>query len=350
MARRVSCATVSFRCRKGRIHHYPSTRSRGMAVARSGASLQIIPSARGGMVHGRNFYGGGPTTTDAITIDPQGRLWATGLGKLWHHEVETWTAHQLPEEFKDTVASMAASSDGTVWLAFHRHGLCGFKEGRFITPRQTADFTQDQVETVSSTSDGQLWVTSANGFYRLSPSRIRSFLIDDPGSPSAANILGGIVETSPGEFIIATQGSGFYRWKNDHASRLSDHPGLGAGGYGNSVVKTSDGTVWLGAKSGLYEMKPDGSIHATRAAGRSQRRSLGTCGRIPTACGWEPVLESFTCYLTTSLKPSTTEAKGRPSRRSPANRTEPSGWAPAATASSGAGPSTGNASTATADF
>lgn len=203
----------------------------------------------------------GPTKTDASTIDPQGRLWTTGLGMLWLHEGKLWTSHQLPEEFQGPVTSMTASSDGTVWLAFHRRGLCGFKDGRFITPRQTVDFTQDQVETVSSTSDGQLWVTSANGFYRLAPGRIRSFLIDDPGSPSAANILGGIIETSPGEFVIATQGSGVYRWKNGHASRLGDDPGLGAGGYVNSLVKTSDGTVWLGAKSGLYEMKPDGSIH-----------------------------------------------------------------------------------------
>lgn len=207
------------------------------------------------------FDQGGPAKTDAVTIDPQGRLWCAGLGTLWSHDGENWTPHPLPEEFKRRVASIAASGDGTVWLAFHRHGLCGFKDGRFITPKPTADFTQDQVETVVSTSDRQLWVTSANGFYRLTASRIRSSMVDDPGSPSAANILGGIVETSPGEFIIATQGSGFYRWKDGHASRLSDDPQLGAGIYGNALVKSGDGTVWLGSNKGLYELSADGSIH-----------------------------------------------------------------------------------------
>ena len=110
---------------------------------------------------------GGPTKTDATTIDAQGRLWCAGHGTLWLHDGGTWTPHPLPEEFQRPVVSMAAASDGTVWLAFHRHGLCGFKDGRFITPKPAADFTQDQVETVISTSDGQLWVTSANGFYRM---------------------------------------------------------------------------------------------------------------------------------------------------------------------------------------
>ena len=204
---------------------------------------------------------GGPTKTDATAIDAQGRLWSTGPGTLWLHDRESWTSHPLPEEFRSPVASMAAASDGTVWLAFHRHGLCGFKDGRFITPKPAAGFTQDQVETVASTSDGQLWVTSANGFYRMAPSRIRSSLVDDPVAPSVSNILGGIIETSPGEFIIATQGSGFYRWKDGHASHLGDAPGLGAGGYGNAVVKGGDGTIWLGAKNGLYELRPDGSTH-----------------------------------------------------------------------------------------
>jgi signal transduction histidine kinase/ligand-binding sensor domain-containing protein len=203
---------------------------------------------------------GGPAQTEAITVDTKGRVWCAGSGGLWLHDGGTWTSHPLPENYQRRVTSMAESGDGTVWLAFHRHGLCGFKDGRFIAPKPTTDFTRDRVETVVATADGQLWVTSANGIYRLSPSRIRSFLVDDPASPSAANILGGIVEVSPGEFIIATQGSGFYRWHEGHTSCLSDDPRLGAGVYGNAVLKASDGTIWLGASNGLHEMKADGSI------------------------------------------------------------------------------------------
>ena len=203
---------------------------------------------------------GGPTSTDAAAVDSKGRLWSTGLGTLWLHDRETWTAYPLPGEFQGRVANMAAASDGTLWLAFHRQGLCGFKDGRFITPKPAAGFTHDQVETVASTSDGQLWVTSANGFYRMAVSHIRPSLVDDPAAPSVSNILGGIVETSPGEFLIATQGSGFYRWRDGHATRLSDDPALAAGAYGNAVVKAADGTIWMGAKNGLYELKPDGTM------------------------------------------------------------------------------------------
>lgn len=204
--------------------------------------------------------GDGPLRTEAITVDPQGRLWAAGDGALWGREGGSWKRHHLPGEFQAAVTGMAASGDGVVWLAFHRLGLCGFQDGRFITPKPTARFTQDQVETVTSTSDGQLWVTSANGLYRLSATRIRSYLVGDRDSPSTANILGGMVEIAPEEYVIATQGSGFYRWTAGRATRLCDDPDLGAGGYGNAVIKAADGTVWLGAKSGLYEMKRDGPI------------------------------------------------------------------------------------------
>jgi signal transduction histidine kinase/ligand-binding sensor domain-containing protein len=202
----------------------------------------------------------GPANTEAILVDPQGRLWAGGGGLLRLRENGVWQSHPLPPSFRGNVSGMAASADGVVWLAFHRYGLCGFKDGRFITPKPTSRFTQDQVETVYSTSDGQLWVTSANGFYRMSGTRIRSYLLDDHESPSAANILGGMVEMADGEYIIATQGSGFYRWAGGRTTRLSDDPGLGISGYGNAVIRSADGTVWLGAKNGLYEMKQDGSI------------------------------------------------------------------------------------------
>lgn len=203
---------------------------------------------------------GGPGSMQAIGVDPRGRLWAAGHQQLWCHDGNSWSSRLIPEEFTGLLDSLAITPDGTVWMAFHRLGLCGFRDGRFITPAASAGYSPDLVETVSVTSDGQLWVTSAIGFYRLETRRIHVSLIDDPKKPSAGNNLGGIIETQPGEFLVATQGSGFYRWKNGHASRLNDDPGLGAGVYGNVLLKTADGSIWLGANNGLYEMNPNGSI------------------------------------------------------------------------------------------
>ena len=212
----------------------------------------------------------GPPSIRAMTVDTQGRLWVAGRGVLWLRDGGNWIPNTLPVEFQGAVSGMAAASDGVVWLAFHRQGLCGFKDGRFITPKLTKRFTQDQVETVTCTSDGQLWVTSANGLYRLSNTRISSFLVGDPDSPSTANILGGMIETSPGRFIIATQGSGFYRWEDGKVSRLSDDPDLGAGTYGNALVGTADGKVWMATNTGLYVRDADGSIRKQPLAGASR--------------------------------------------------------------------------------
>jgi len=203
---------------------------------------------------------GGPAKATAICKDPDGRLWAVGDRLLWVHDASGWTSHQLPDGFTGQPNSVASAPDGTIWTAFHRSGLCGFRDGRFIVPSPGPEYVPDLVETITATDDGQMWITTANGLYRMAPRRIHVSTIDDPQSPRVANNLGGLIEHRPGEFIVATQGSGFYQWKDGRASRLSDEPNLGAGVYGNTILKTAGGSVWLGANRGLFEMKPDGSI------------------------------------------------------------------------------------------
>lgn len=245
------------------------------SVKREGGGMLWGISANGSLVSWRDEKWleqkeDGPARADALIVDPEGRLWVGGAGLLWLRESDTWLPHAIPSVFRGEIAGMAVSGEGTVWLAFHRQGICGFQDGRFITPKPAARFTRDQVETVASTSDGQLWVTSANGLYRLSETRIRSYRVGDEDAPSTANILGGIVELAPEDYIIATQGSGFYRWQDGHVRRLSDDPGLGAGGYGNALIRSTNGTVWLGAKSGLYERREDGSIRKHALPGDPQ--------------------------------------------------------------------------------
>lgn len=195
----------------------------------------------------------------AMTLAPDGRLWIVTGGRLWSHGKNGWNSRVIPE-MPPARISLAVDREGTVWLAFHRAGLIGFRDGKFVTPTPGPDYVPDMVEVVIATSDGQMWLTSSQGLYRMTESNIRTVTIDDPSAPRVANNFGGLLEIAPGAFLIATQGGGFYRWENGIASRLNDDPGLGAGIYGNIVFRGRGGESWLGSSKGLYEMSADGAV------------------------------------------------------------------------------------------
>ncbi|MEY4246349.1 MAG: hypothetical protein RLZZ245_3934, partial [Verrucomicrobiota bacterium] len=204
--------------------------------------------------------GGGPQSASALCLDPRGNLWVCGEGRLWTREAGAWQSRELPDGTTRPPGQMVAAPDGTIWIAYHRRGLYGFRDGRFITPAATSDYVPDLVEKVIITHDGRIWLTSSNGFFSMSELKIESATVDDSSAPRASNDLGGLVESAPGEFILATQGAGFYRWKDGHAARLSSDRELGAGMYGNVILRAANGSIWLGSGTGLFEMQADGAI------------------------------------------------------------------------------------------
>jgi signal transduction histidine kinase/ligand-binding sensor domain-containing protein len=203
---------------------------------------------------------GGPQSASALCLDPRGNLWVCGEGRLWTHDAGAWQSRELPDGTTRPPGLMVAAPDGTIWIAYHRRGLYGFRNGRFIAPAATSDYVPDLVEKVIITRDGQIWLTSSNGFFSMSELKIQSATVDDSSAPRAANDLGGLVEGAPGEFILATQGSGFYRWKEGHAERVSSDRELCGGMYGNVILRAGNGSIWLGSGTGLFEMRADGTI------------------------------------------------------------------------------------------
>ena len=202
----------------------------------------------------------GPQGPVALTTDLHGRLHVCDNQQLWIRTDDKWHAIPLPEAFKCPITSMTCAPDGMIWFATNRRGLLGWRDGTFVTPAPTFAYEPDLVETVSTTSDGQTWITSANGLYRMAPQTIQVSEIDDPLAPRASNNLGGLVESAPGTFIVATQGSGYYRWEDGHATRLSQNPDLGTGVYGNAIIKASDGNIWLGGDRSLFVLRGDGEL------------------------------------------------------------------------------------------
>ena len=202
----------------------------------------------------------GPKSTSSLTADSRGRIWACGDGQLWHREGSQWHSYPLPEYFGQGDTSITIASDGTVWIVFRQSGICGYRNGGFIVPRLIPEPVRDLAESITATADGQIWITSANGLFRMAPQKMRVSEINHPESRRTANILGGLIESAPDEFIVATQGSGYFRLKDGVAERISDDPNLNAGVTANVILKSRDGNIWLGGRTDLYELKPDLSV------------------------------------------------------------------------------------------
>jgi signal transduction histidine kinase/ligand-binding sensor domain-containing protein len=202
-----------------------------------------------------NGSGGGPRKAETICEDGKGRLWIYDAErKLWCRENGRWTSWSLPPTVKSRVSSLAAASDGTIWMAFYREGIRGFREGVFIEPKIEGEKSLDLSEIVFTTPDGLLWMgSSTNGLYALVPRRLSLVTLEDGNDRRGVNFIGALAETAPGEFMAGTQGHGLFRWKNGVTSAVDELGDTNRGLNANVLLRARDGTVWAGTGAGLFK-------------------------------------------------------------------------------------------------
>jgi len=205
---------------------------------------------------------GGPRTADAYCEDASGRIWIADVDRcLWCREAGVWKSWRIPQTMESRVNSISAGPDGTLWLASYRAGVCGFRDGGFFEPRTGSEVLHDLTENVLADRDGGLWLgSSTNGLYSLTPQHVSLATLEGPDAHSAANFIGSLVETSPGAFMIGSQGRGLFRWEAGRSEPVSELGGLNRGLFGNSMARTLDGVIWAGTGRGLFAFGPDGRL------------------------------------------------------------------------------------------
>lgn len=110
-------------------------------------------------------------------------------------------------------------ADGTLWLATQR-GLSRFRDGRFVTCRETDGLVDENLVSVAADADGHLWLGSDHGLQRVAKADLASFaegrlaavpvasygLADGMKSVECAAGQPGVAETADGRLLFATQG------------------------------------------------------------------------------------------------------------------------------------------------
>jgi signal transduction histidine kinase/ligand-binding sensor domain-containing protein len=194
----------------------------------------------------------------AFGEDPDGRLWIGDMeGLVWCRENGEWTQVPWPDEKGKRVVSMSVGTDGTVWVTWFRSGVIGFRDGaahRVATKEEPYAGLQ---ETILATPDGQLWLGSTTrGLFALKPARVHVLVIDEQERPGA-NVIGGLLESLPGEFLIGTQGRGLYRNRGTVVESIESEPQLGPLVFVNAMIPARDGGVWVGTGRGLTRLHGD---------------------------------------------------------------------------------------------
>jgi signal transduction histidine kinase/streptogramin lyase len=215
-----------------------------------------------------------PGRVKAIHEDPGGVLWVgffpraldrlnRKTGKITHYLPKPGDKNTLSEG--TNVNSVYRDQAGYLWVGGGGSGLDRFDErtGKFRHYRHNPDdpnsLISDNVYTIFSDRNGQMWVGQVGGLSRFDPSTDHFVnyqpLPDNPGS--LANTLWVIYQDRFGTLWIGTWGGMLSRFDEKTKGFLNYTPDphdphrLNGGGI-NTIHEDRTGALWVGAMDGLY--------------------------------------------------------------------------------------------------
>lgn len=141
-----------------------------------------------------------------------------------------------------------------LWAVNLRGGLWRFDEGAFRPyPLGDGQLAVD-VSSLVADSNQDLWIgTADNGLYKVSRAAVETRRIRAAGGAGKVTAL---LESSPGRFIVGTDGYGTFVWQDGSASPLAaEDSAFQTYVYSNVALKTGSDAFWLGTGNGLHEFK-----------------------------------------------------------------------------------------------
>ncbi len=202
-------------------------------------------------------------TVQAFAQTPDNYLWIGTSGGLVRFDGASFVVYDrdnTPEMHDNSIFCLAVASDGSLWAGTDGAGLVRYQNGRFRSYRAAEGLTNDFVRAVFQTHDGVLWAGTDDGLFRLEGERL--VRVDGTGTIPALSVHA-IREDSAGNLwvggsiVISIHGDS---WREYHLE------GFGSASRAKSISETADGTIWIGAVSGLFRMP-----RASRESGQFER-------------------------------------------------------------------------------
>ncbi len=200
-----------------------------------------------------------PHEIDALTEDPQGRLWVGGPGPLYLRDAAgRWRTLALP--WPDTpgssIAALAVAGDNTLYFADPIHGL-GRIDLRTLAVSRVAlprpDLAEEQT-TALRWHDGQLWRATRAGLERMdTDGALRAVPGVQPG------VVDALAFDARGFWLARTGALEHYRLDSDGRARLLARIDARQGWPGARVLALAvdaAGRVWASTLRGLMRYDP----------------------------------------------------------------------------------------------
>jgi ligand-binding sensor domain-containing protein/signal transduction histidine kinase len=181
-----------------------------------------------------------------------GFLWIGTSGGLVRFDGLRFTVfnrENQPNFEDDSFYSLFTSSDGTLWGGTEGGGLVRCRDSSFQVFGAAAGLTNGFVRVVFEDKNGNLWVGTDNGLFRMQGERLTR--VDGAGNiPSVA--VHSICEDRQGRLLVGGSGllilSGpdvaYYRSREDLADNSI-----------RTIRETADGAIWIGTISGLRRLE-----------------------------------------------------------------------------------------------
>jgi signal transduction histidine kinase/ligand-binding sensor domain-containing protein/CheY-like chemotaxis protein len=196
----------------------------------------------------------------SIEQDLDGYLWfgtSFGVYKFNGYEIENipLPSNTHKKTYSYSIRKLFSDSSGKLWLATNKNGLFFLMNGRF--KKFNLNKSEIIIKTIFETPDKSIWIGSNLGLFQIKGDKTFKHY---PIKSVTDYTINGIAQIDDNSLLLGTDKGllQFNLTKND--LQIKDSIKL------NDLViytlhKDEDGTIWIGAKSGLYEFSYKSEIY-----------------------------------------------------------------------------------------
>ena len=186
--------------------------------------------------------------------DREGNLWVGMNSGLNRFRDDLFVTYGRPEGLpSDTPLTVHQDRSGQMWIGYHDSGIVRLLPGGFRAYTAHDGLAGDEVFSIREARNGDLLISTRNGFSRLHEGRFLSF------EDSIARIATyDALETSQGRLLVANR-NGVYEPVGQHW-RIVVPGGLVVNTFPIVMTEGKDGSVWAGTYGvGLWQIPKDGT-------------------------------------------------------------------------------------------
>jgi ligand-binding sensor domain-containing protein/signal transduction histidine kinase len=202
-------------------------------------------------------------TVQSFSQTPDGYLWvgtSEGLVRFDGAHFTLFSRENTPALRESSVFCLHTARDGRLWIGTEGGGLAEMHNGTFRAYTTADGMSGNFVRSLFEDRAGTLWVATDEGLFRMEGSR---FIRVDDQPQMPANSFHAIAEDDAGR--IWAGAPHLFAILHGHPKEYSLN-GTDSQNRVKSILKTEDGSIWVGTVSGLHRLRP-GSEHFERVPG-----------------------------------------------------------------------------------